>query len=284
MSNHQARQDLTDKLKFEKIILKKLNSLNRGMARDQIVAFEANQTLNAERYRKDVEKILNEHYEIVGNEFSNRMIPDLPEDIPISQDELGVIASALAIFYLARSGEQSSIISISNQVDIDDAIKQTSLIADEQSLAGKPMSKREQATTSGAILNRKLKGRAPGIASYETQVAAETAKATETDVLIGQDPSVLAGTNKEVGVNKEWTSVGDNLVRDPHRLADGQVVMYNEPYTVGGEKLNIPGDMSQGASLGNVINCRCASVVAKTEVYAERRNSQELLLSIQDQL
>jgi hypothetical protein len=58
---------------------------------------------------------------------------------------------------------------------------------------------------------------------------------------------------------KEWSSMRDTRVRHAHVEAEGQIKLVTEPYIVDGEELMFPGDTSRGASLSNVINCRCAS-------------------------
>lgn len=66
---------------------------------------------------------------------------------------------------------------------------------------------------------------------------------------------------------KRWLTSRDARVRRPtpsspydHRSADGQVVPIDKPFLVSGERLMFPGDSSQGASIGNVVNCRCTCV------------------------
>lgn len=54
---------------------------------------------------------------------------------------------------------------------------------------------------------------------------------------------------------KQWLSRDDRAVRPEHRLADGQIRLVSQPYTVGGQPLMAPGDPA-GAPW-NVINCRC---------------------------
>lgn len=54
----------------------------------------------------------------------------------------------------------------------------------------------------------------------------------------------------------EWVASLDDLVRDAHREANGQVRRINEPFDVGGEALEFPGDPK--GSPENIINCRCA--------------------------
>jgi predicted HTH domain antitoxin len=59
---------------------------------------------------------------------------------------------------------------------------------------------------------------------------------------------------------KTWVTMGDNRVRDWHVKADGQTVPINEPFVSGGQLLMYPGDMSLGASLENILNCRCSAL------------------------
>lgn len=63
--------------------------------------------------------------------------------------------------------------------------------------------------------------------------------------------------------SKEWISTIDQRTRVQkfdHISPMGQVRKNNRWFSVSGERLNYPGDKSLGASAGNVINCRCASV------------------------
>lgn len=90
-------------------------------------------------------------------------------------------------------------------------------------------------------------GRARVIASTETSAAygASRQKAME-DVGIGY---------------KKWLTSGLANVRSAHADANGQIVPVNEPFFVGGESLNNPGDES--GSPENVINCHCVAVASK---------------------
>lgn len=54
---------------------------------------------------------------------------------------------------------------------------------------------------------------------------------------------------------KMWAAVLDTRTRETHAEADGQVVPFDEPFTVGGEQLMHP--LDAGASPENVVNCRC---------------------------
>jgi HK97 family phage portal protein len=67
--------------------------------------------------------------------------------------------------------------------------------------------------------------------------------------------AVAAWDQSEVVDSKEWLTAGDEVVRDAHADAEGQIVPLDQPFTVGGEALDFPGDPSGSAE--NVINCRC---------------------------
>lgn len=56
---------------------------------------------------------------------------------------------------------------------------------------------------------------------------------------------------------KQWCSVKDGKTRKSHIAADGQLRKLDEPFTVGGCKMMFPQDDSLGASLSEIINCRC---------------------------
>jgi HK97 family phage portal protein len=54
---------------------------------------------------------------------------------------------------------------------------------------------------------------------------------------------------------KTWQTVADERVRHSHRKADGQTRMVRNKFTVGGYKMDRPGDPS--APISEVANCRC---------------------------
>jgi len=65
--------------------------------------------------------------------------------------------------------------------------------------------------------------------------------------------------NAETGKNliKEWSATIDNVTRPMHILAEGMQVDMEDVFVVGDENLLFPGDGSNGASAGNLVNCRC---------------------------
>ena len=57
-------------------------------------------------------------------------------------------------------------------------------------------------------------------------------------------------------MQKEWIASFDDRTRDTHSEADGQIVMANNTFLVGGQQMMFPGDTAGGAA--EVINCRCS--------------------------
>ncbi len=62
---------------------------------------------------------------------------------------------------------------------------------------------------------------------------------------------------------KQWVSTNDDRTRSEHGAANGQVVGMDEPFTIGGAKMEYPGDPKGGAK--NVINCRCVVMYLEPE-------------------
>jgi uncharacterized protein with gpF-like domain len=82
-----------------------------------------------------------------------------------------------------------------------------------------------------------------------------------TEVIAASNLGSYAGA-KSTGLelNKMWISTIDKRTRiDPfnHLAMMGVTVPMDEPFVVSGEKLMFPGDISLGATAGNVIQCRC---------------------------
>ncbi len=72
---------------------------------------------------------------------------------------------------------------------------------------------------------------------------------------------------KDTGLklNKEWLSASDNRVRRDHQLVNGQTVPMDELFTVGKDKMLVPGDRGNvegrpKTSAANIVNCRCTTL------------------------
>jgi HK97 family phage portal protein len=86
-----------------------------------------------------------------------------------------------------------------------------------------------------------------------------------TDLVGSQLPS-------DVAAGKEWIATLDERTRPDHADADGQVVGPDEPFDVGGEQLDYPGDPN--GSPENVCNCRCTLAYLTPDEVAQRAAEQ----------
>lgn len=59
---------------------------------------------------------------------------------------------------------------------------------------------------------------------------------------------------------KEWKTIIDGHERHTHFIANGQIVPIDEPFIVGGYRMMFPRDMTYGAPLREIINCRCSII------------------------
>lgn len=81
---------------------------------------------------------------------------------------------------------------------------------------------------------------------------------TETTFAMNQ-AAQISGEVSGVVMEKVWITAIDGRERDSHRNASGEAVPLNGFFNVGGEKMAFPGDKLNGASAGNLVNCRCGS-------------------------
>ena len=136
------------------------------------------------------------------------------------------------------------------------------LAARENKLSGVPQScfDRIQASLQAGIdagdttaeLSARVKAEFNTIADGEARRIART----ETSAAYGKGRSTAM---QSAGVQyKQWLTSGNDNVRPYHAEANGQIVPIDEPFIVGGEELQYPGD--EAGSAGNVIECHCVSI------------------------
>ena len=120
----------------------------------------------------------------------------------------------------------------------------------------------------------KLKRRVRTIANMNTQEPSESAAHRFPQTGIIEDSGLVdvvgnADSRREQ-LYVRWVTRLDERVRGApggkyassqfnHWEAHGQIVPIGTPFTVSGEQLRFPGDTTLGASVGNVINCRCGT-------------------------
>lgn len=262
-TTRQAQEDLKQKLILERKLLVELRRFNKKMARKFTREFSRDSSIfQAEEMLPDLEEMLRTHYANVSNRFKKTIRKQLTTGGKITPEEADIIDDLLRDAIAEKVPEQAQIINNTNQDDINKSVTLGRRVAQDADQR-RPVSHMELSVIMGGILLRQLTSRAPRIALTETQEMAERSKATEADVLSGQ---------QQQEVQKTWVTVGDARVRDDHQRANGQKKILSLPYNVGSDLLMYPGDASLGAALSNVINCRCSSIHDSDQIMAVRLN------------
>lgn len=100
---------------------------------------------------------------------------------------------------------------------------------------------------------RRIRTRAPEI----SRTAAERIARTETHTA-SERGSYDAAKASGLDMVKEWASAEDQRTRQSHAEADGQIKEMDQPFEVGSEALQFPGDPS--AHIREIVNCRCVGL------------------------
>lgn len=269
-----STQDLQNKLKLESELRPKIKKLNKKIINKFTEQYKLdNNVINVNEFDDELNNILIDHYKKTSNIFSDNISKTLPEDIKVTEEERQNIESTLLIYFLLQAKQKSIDINNTTQIDLNNSIVEASQDDQIQGLTGT-----EFILTVGVLASvfsaRKLNARTETIVQTETQFAAETAKGTEAEILTGQSPSISSGSSTKTNAIKRWDTVGDSKVRTAHVIADSQEKPISEPFVVGDERLKWPGDTSLGASLKNIINCRCTAVYLKKNIINLRRSMQ----------
>lgn len=266
-----AQADLKQKLILERKLLVELRKFNKKLVRKFIRLYGTKGLIvDADDSLNELQAVLRKHYKRVKNKFDGTIQKRLPSNADVTNRERDIINSALNAYLAEKVPVQSQIINVTNKEDISSSVEKGRELTQAE-----PISQRELALVTGALLLRRLSSRTSAISATETQDMAEASKATEASVLSGTEPAVSRVPPGPVNVTKTWFTVGDNLVRSSpfdHVAANLQKRKLEEAFTVSGQSLRWPGDSSLGASAGNIINCRCSSIHDSDQIMAVRLN------------
>jgi len=270
----QAHADMALKRKWEARVGKDVRREFRRMGDDyEAVYAHTGQPITMQTYEADITAVLRDTYRTVAGAFKYNMRENLSPALnsrlkgPVVAAE---IDNTLAKFFEARAKRQARYILDTTAQRMGAAL----VDAHADALVGGTVDQHTVAANMGRWFRDTAPGRATSIAITEVTNCAETAKAVEAAVLkkaLGKKGhlAVLQGKGLKARVvfgpdagthNKVWVADLDEKTRAWHADADFQSVEWGEPFQVGGEQLQYPGDESMGASLENIINCRCTVV------------------------
>lgn len=90
---------------------------------------------------------------------------------------------------------------------------------------------------------------------YLSQERALDIAKTETNTVINY--SDYQAAIEDGFTMKTWITQRDNKVRKTHRAEDGKTIPIDKYFTVGGDKMLFPHDLSMNPKAENIIGCRC---------------------------
>lgn len=248
-----AASQLARKLKLEKQFKPKLTRFFNQIGRDINIVWVATGNIPMlSSFEPELITILRDHYRKVAKSFSREVeqeIKYLNLNIESKQD---TIDNDIMNYITTHSVEQSAIILETTRKEMQTIISGVLL---NSALSEAPLTQ----VQIGAELKQKFidrtGGRVDTIAITETNTVAERVKLIERNAL-----ALIISQQSTRSLVDTWNTTLDEKTRPAHVLADRQEVPHGRPFTVGGEQLRHPGDMSLGASLSNTINCRCGVI------------------------
>jgi len=275
LSESAARQ-LALKMRMEPRLRREMSVFFASVSKDMKSIYSAKgAVLDVSQFKDEVAVILRQHYRRVSKVFGNGLRQKINTSKSFGfkvyeakqlDDE---IDNAISEFINSVVPFRANEIIQTTQDDVNSAIASSLFLALGSDIGSSSASNEAIAASSQKEFNRKTRSRPQTIAVTETQTASEGSKEIEAE-RVAETAAQSANTTPSEVMSKEWVAVLDSRTRSAHVFADGQRVSIDEVFEVDGEELMFPGDESRGASVGNIINCRCiASYVVNDEPLVE---------------
>lgn len=245
------------KLELERGFKPKLRHIFRQIARDAANVYRATNTIPVitTTFQPELTSILRHQYRKVADKFEAELVNRItdPKLLTALESE-NRLDHSIMNYINAQSQSQAQIILSTTQGDLQKVYIDT---MQRIAVSGESPSKSEVAKEIEKEFEKTAEGRVETIAITETSTTAEKVKFSES--LAVNNVAQLIYSPSQIHLLKGWGAILDNKTRIWHADADGQEVRIDKPYQVGGQLLMHPGDMTLGASLDNIINCRCSS-------------------------
>ena len=278
-AREKAKEEIELKKALEALLTADLILFYQQLAEDYSTVYSATgEILNlSESYLDELKAVLKRNYRQVGNHFgrsTRQSIEDLididvyepiPEVVKKLDDRIGM---ALGAFYLLRAEDIAP-----KMIDTirDEMIQKTQTaivqVLEKAKEAGvQPViNNAEVAGTVGEQLKLWGENHAPTVSVTEVQAVAEESKYVEQAEIISDtaesDDNEYDITELQAGAEKLWITAGDEKVRHRHQAVDATLIPADSLFTTGaGSLMRYCGDMSLGAPLSDVINCRCETI------------------------
>jgi len=280
-ARQQVAFDFNLKLIFERDFRMRIAAFNEKLIRaftKSVARFES--VPDFSQFQQELERILDRHYRKVGVAFTEKINNMVAEELGEKKLTLAIetkqrIPVIIASHFKVRALSESTKITATTQAQADIALREAQRLATDPSVLA--IEQVNVASQSSAVFRRRLNGRISGIVRLNTNEPAEAAKLTQIQILRGEEPTLAGGSGTDG--TKSWANQGDSLVRLPpdskfNHIAAEQTIALDMPFNVSGQQLRYPGDISLGASAGNVINCRCSVTYNMSETARKIRSQR----------
>jgi hypothetical protein len=258
---------LAKKLRLEAVFEPKLAKFFRDIASSITPVYNVTGRMpQTVAFKDDLVELLEKHYGRVTRSFRGDVAPNITKSVVvryelkqtqaeeiIDEAEEDVNAALLALIAV-RAPRQADFILATVEKELNDAADK---IINQAAIDGEALTRREIGRAVEKDFRARIPSKVDTISTLETQAVAEDTKFVEAETIVATG-AIIAGVSASLAT-KTWNSILDEVTRTAHVLADNQERSTLEPFIVGGQRLKVPGDTSLGATLSNVINCRCAA-------------------------
>jgi len=279
-ARQQVAFDFNLKLIFERDFRMRITAFNEKLIlayTKSVARFESVPDFG--QFQAELERILDRHFHKVGDAFTDKINEMVAQEL--GEKKLTLVTEIkhripviVSSHFKVRALSEATKITATTNAQAITALREAQRLATDPSVLA--IEQVNVASQSSAVFRRRLNGRISGIIRLNTNEPAEAAKLTQIQILRGEEPTLAGGTGTDG--TKSWANQGDSLVRIPpdskfNHIAAEQTVALDKPFNVSGQLLRYPGDTSLGASLGNIVNCRC-SVTYNINETAKKIRSQ----------
>lgn len=191
---------------------------------------------------KDLLKIYRELYSDIGMRFAKWYANNYQKYLTKNLDptQLDIWRNSFASFGSAVGAQRVTLVS---------GTAKNNLIRITQQLMSDP-----EFMTLGAVeRGRILKNQFNTYSQFQSERLVRTEATAAANFATMQSATTIFPMEQ---MQKEWIASFDDRTRSSHSEADGQIVMANDTFFVGGSQMMFPGDPSAPAA--EVINCRCS--------------------------
>lgn len=242
-------RSLAKKIRLENQFKPELRRFFKQISKDATAVWLSNRTIpSLNSFSIELISMLRTHYRRVNKAFGSELRKQSKKSFLFIETKQEENIDADIVKYINEHSEQQSQYILQTTERELNNIAATTVAA--AILGGLELTNQDIARNIESEFNDRTDGRIDTIAMTETQTPAE------------EIPYIEALGIAAIGLTttKTWRTFLDERTRQAHVVADRQEVNITQPFIVKGERLPVPGSAALGASLSNIINCRCKAI------------------------